>query len=158
MQEFRKEHDSLGELSVPADAYYGCQTVRALENYCITGDTISKNVTLIKALAQVKKAAARANNGLGLLPDEKLDAIVAACDEVILDDALIDEFVVDCVQGGAGTSTNMNANEVLCNRALEIMGHKKGEYQYLHPNNDLNMSQSTNDVYPTAFRWPLSRN
>ncbi len=155
MQEFRKEHDSLGELSVPADAYYGCQTVRALESYCITGDPISKNVTLIKALAQVKKAAAKANNGLGLLSDEKTDAIIAACDEVINDDALINEFVVDCVQGGAGTSTNMNANEVLCNRALEIMGHKKGEYQYLHPNNDLNMSQSTNDVYPTAFRVAL---
>ena len=155
MQGFRKEHDSLGELAVPADAYYGCQTVRALESYCITGDPISKNITLIKALAQVKKAAARANNGLGLLSDEKTDAIIAACNEVINDDALISEFVVDCVQGGAGTSTNMNANEVLCNRALEIMGHKKGEYQYLHPNNDLNMSQSTNDVYPTAFRIAL---
>ena len=155
MQEFRKEHDSLGELSVPADAYYGCQTVRALDNYAITGDTISKNTNLIRALAQVKKAAARANNGLGLLPDEKLDAIVAACDEVIESEALHSSFVVDCVQGGAGTSTNMNANEVLCNRALEIMGHQKGEYQYLHPNNDLNMSQSTNDVYPTAFRVAL---
>ena len=155
MQEFRKEHDSLGELSVPADAYYGCQTVRALDNYAITGDPISKNTSLIRALAQVKKASARANNGLGLLPDEKLEAILAACDEVIASETLHSEFVVDCVQGGAGTSTNMNANEVLCNRALELMGHGKGEYQYLHPNNDLNMSQSTNDVYPTAFRVAL---
>lgn len=153
-QPYRKEHDSLGELPVPADAYYGCQTLRGLESYAITGDPISKCPSLIKALAQVKKAAARANNELGLLPDEKTDAIVEACNEIVRGE-LLGEFVVDCVQGGAGTSTNMNANEVICNRALELMGHEKGEYCYLHPNNDVNMSQSTNDVYPTAFRVAL---
>lgn len=153
-QAHRKEHDSLGELPVPADAYYGCQTLRGLESYYITGDPISKCPSLIKALAQVKKAAAKANNELGLLSDEKADAIMAACSEIVRGE-LLSEFVVDCVQGGAGTSTNMNANEVICNRALELMGHKKGEYQFLHPNNDVNMSQSTNDVYPTAFRVAL---
>ena len=151
---FRIESDSLGELKVPVDAYYGCQTYRSVDSYQITGIPISNCPSLIKALAQVKKASARANNRLGLLPDDKTEAIIAACDEVI-GGALHSEFVVDCVQGGAGTSTNMNANEVICNRALELMGHKKAEYQYLHPNNDVNMSQSTNDVYPTAFRVAL---
>lgn len=153
-QAYRQEHDSLGELPVPAEAYYGCQTLRALESYAITGDPISKCPSLITALAQVKKAAALANNDLGVLPDDKADAIVRACNEIIRGE-LLTEFVVDCVQGGAGTSTNMNANEVICNRALELMGHAKGEYDYLHPNNDVNMSQSTNDVYPTAFRVAL---
>ena len=154
MQKTRKEHDSLGEMHVPIDAYYGCQTLRSVESYQITGIPISKCPSLIKALAQVKKAAAKANNRLGLLPENKTEAIVAACDEII-GGALHEQFVVDCVQGGAGTSTNMNANEVICNRGLELMGHKKAEYQYLHPNNDVNMSQSTNDVYPTASRVAL---
>lgn len=153
-QAYRQEHDSLGELPVPAEAYYGCQTLRALESYAITGDPISKCPSLITALAQVKKAAALANNDLGVLADDKANAIVRACNEIIRGE-LLGEFVVDCVQGGAGTSTNMNANEVICNRALELMGHAKGEYDYLHPNNDVNMSQSTNDVYPTAFRVAL---
>lgn len=154
MHTFRKEHDSLGELLVPADAYYGCQTLRAIENFQITGDSINKYPSLITALAQVKKAAALANNKLGLLSDKKQEAISAACDDII-QGALIDQFLVDCIQGGAGTSTNMNANEVICNLGLEKMGYNKGDYQYLHPNNDINMSQSTNDVYPTALRIAL---
>jgi len=154
MRAIRLEHDSLGEMPVPATAYYGCQTMRALDSYQITGEPISRLPSLIKALAQVKKAAALANCELELLSEEKCLAITKACNEII-DGALLNEFVVDCVQGGAGTSTNMNANEVICNRALELMGHKKGEYDFLHPNNDVNMSQSTNDVYPTAFRIAL---
>ena len=151
MQPFRTEHDSLGEMRVPLNAYYGCQTLRAVDNFPITGVPIAHFPTLIQALAQVKKACAIANNELGLLDREKCEAIIAACNEVIRGQ-LLDEFVVDVIQGGAGTSTNMNANEVICNRALEIMGHEKGQYEFLHPNNDLNMSQSTNDVYPTALR------
>ncbi len=154
MQPFRVEHDSLGEMRVPFDAYYGCQTLRAVDNYPITGVSIAHFPSLIQALAQVKKACAIANNELGLLEREKSDAIIAACNEVIRGQ-WIDEFVVDVIQGGAGTSTNMNANEVICNRALEILGHAKGEYEFLHPNNDVNMSQSTNDVYPTALRVAL---
>ncbi len=155
MEAVRREHDSLGEMPVPKSAYYGCQTMRALDSYQITGEPISRVPSLVKALAQVKKACAIANFELELLPEHKCRAICAACDEIIAG-GLLDEFVVDCVQGGAGTSTNMNANEVICNRALEIMGHEKGEYQFLHPNDDVNMSQSTNDVYPTAFRLALS--
>jgi len=154
MQPFRLEHDSLGEMRIPADVYYGTQTLRALDNFSITGVPISHFPTLIKALAQVKKAAAIANHELGLLPREKCEAIMSACNEII-QGQFVDEFVVDVIQGGAGTSTNMNANEVICNRALELMGHAKGQYEYLHPNNDLNMSQSTNDVYPTALRVAL---
>ncbi len=153
-QAYRREHDSLGELPVPEEAYYGCQTLRGLESYAISGEPISRCPSLVRALAQVKKAAARANNELGLLSDEKADAIIAACNEIVQGE-LLGEFVVDCVQGGAGTSTNMNANEVICNRALELMGHRKGQYEFLHPNNDVNMSQSTNDAYPTAFRVAL---
>lgn len=154
MQPFRMEHDSLGAMRVPASAYYGCQTLRAVDNYRITGTHIARFPNLIKALAQVKKAAAIANSELDLLPAEKMDAIVRACNDIIQGN-LLDEFVVDVVQGGAGTSTNMNANEVICNRGLELMGHAKGEYEFLHPNNDVNMSQSTNDVYPTALRVAL---
>jgi len=133
-------------MRVPADAYYGCQTLRAVDNYPITGTNIGRFPSLIRALAQVKKAAAVANAELGLLPRDKMDAIVLASNAVIRGE-LLDEFVVDVVQGGAGTSTNMNMNEVICNRALELMGHAKGDYGALHPNNDVNMSQSTNDVY-----------
>jgi aspartate ammonia-lyase len=154
MQPFRVEHDSLGSLRVPAEAYYGCQTLRAVDNYLVTGMRISRFPTLIKALAQVKKAAAMANHNLGLLPDAKKDAIVKAANEIIRG-ALLDEFVVDVIQGGAGTSTNMNANEVICNRGLELLGHAKGEYALLNPNDDVNMSQSTNDVYPTSLRLAL---
>ncbi len=148
---YRVEHDLLGERAVPDCAYYGIQTLRAVENFPITGIPISHFPNLIKALAMVKKAAARANNKLGLLEDDKAEAICKACDEII-DGALHQHFVVDVIQGGAGTSTNMNANEVIANRALEILGHKKGEYKIIHPNNHVNLSQSTNDAYPTAVK------
>jgi aspartate ammonia-lyase len=151
---FRREHDLLGERSVPMNAYYGVHTVRALENFAITGTPISIYPDLVVALACIKEAAALANNELGLLDDERMRAIAQACEDV-RSGALLEEFVVDVIQGGAGTSTNMNANEVIANRALEIMGHRKGEYQYLHPVEHVNMSQSTNDVYPTAIKVAL---
>jgi aspartate ammonia-lyase len=150
----RREHDLLGERSVPAAAYYGVHTLRALENFPITGTPISVYPDLVAALSCIKEAAALANNELGLLPDDKASAIADACEEV-RNGTLLDEFVVDVIQGGAGTSTNMNANEVIANRALEILGHERGEYQYLHPVEDVNMSQSTNDVYPTAVKLAL---
>ncbi len=150
----RLEHDFLGELEIPADTYYGVQTFRALENFRISGTKISDTPELIAALACVKKAAALANMDLGVLPEDIGKAIAGACDEII-DGKLHDQFPVDCIQGGAGTSTNMNANEVIANRALELLGHKKGEYDYCHPNNHVNCSQSTNDAYPTAFRLAL---
>ncbi|MGQ0524575.1 MAG: aspartate ammonia-lyase [Betaproteobacteria bacterium] len=150
----RLEHDLLGTRRVPAAAYYGVHTLRALENFPISGTPISIYPDLITALACVKQAAALANNELGLLEDDKARAIVQACQE-IRDGALLEEFVVDVIQGGAGTSTNMNANEVIANRALEILQRRKGEYRYLHPLDDVNMSQSTNDVYPTAVKVAL---
>ncbi|GAA0940047.1 MULTISPECIES: aspartate ammonia-lyase [Streptomyces violaceusniger group] len=145
----RREHDLLGDRDVPADAYWGIHTLRAGENFPITGTSISAYPHLISALAAVKEAAARANEDLGLLTTRKADAIAAACQE-IRRGALHDQFTVDVIQGGAGTSTNMNANEVIANRALELLGHEKGDYAHLHPNEDVNLSQSTNDVYPTA--------
>ena len=148
---FRTEHDLLGDREVPADVYYGVHTLRAVENFPITGTPISIYPDLIRALAAIKKAAALANHSLGLLDRDRCDAIVKACDEVRAG-KLHDQFVVDVIQGGAGTSTNMNANEVIANCALEFMGHRRGEYQYLHPNEHVNMSQSTNDVYPTALK------
>jgi len=150
----RIEHDLLGDRAVPADAYYGIHTLRALENFRITGTAISIYPDLVRALACVKQAAALANNALGLLPDDKADAIARACEE-IREGKLLDQFVVDVIQGGAGTSTNMNANEVIANRGLELLGHGRGEYRYLHPVEDVNMSQSTNDVYPTAVKVAL---
>jgi aspartate ammonia-lyase len=147
----RMEHDLLGDREVPADAYWGVHTLRALENFPISGQRIGSYPDLIRALALVKHAAAIANQSLGELDERRAGAIVAACKE-IAGGALDGEFVVDVIQGGAGTSTNMNANEVIANRALEILGHRKGEYQHLHPNNHVNMSQSTNDVYPTSIR------
>ena len=150
----RKEHDLLGNRAVPAQAYYGVHTLRALENFPITGTSISIYPDLVTALACVKQAAALANNELKLIDDEKTQAIVKACGE-IREGALLDEFVVDVIQGGAGTSTNMNANEVIANRALELMGRRKGEYRHLHPVEHVNMSQSTNDVYPTAVKVAL---
>ncbi|MFE2187817.1 aspartate ammonia-lyase [Streptomyces sp. NPDC059455] len=145
----RREHDLLGDRDVPADAYWGIHTLRAGENFPITGTSISAYPHLISALAAVKEAAARANEDLGLLTTEKADAIAATCQE-IRRGALHDQFIVDVIQGGAGTSTNMNANEVIANRALELLGHERGDYAHLHPNEDVNLSQSTNDVYPTA--------
>src|SRR6185437_9491488 len=148
-QRMRSETDLLGELRVPERAYYGIHTVRAVENFPISGTPISSYPELINALAAVKKASALANHSLELLDDDRARAIVAACNE-IRNGALHDEFIVDVIQGGAGTSTNMNANEVIANRALEIMGHSKGDYRQLHPNDHVNLSQSTNDAYPTA--------
>ncbi|MCU1679508.1 MAG: aspartate ammonia-lyase [Amycolatopsis sp.] len=145
----RIEHDLLGDKEVPADAYWGVHTARARENFPITGTAISAYPHLIEALASVKEAAARANGELGLLEPDVADAIVAACTE-IRGGALHEQFVVDVIQGGAGTSTNMNANEVIANRALELLGHKKGDYTRVHPNEHVNRSQSTNDAYPTA--------
>src|SRR2546427_3779896 len=150
----RIEHDLLGDRAVPAEAYYGIHTLRALENFRITGTAISIYPDLVRALACVKQAAALANNALGLLPDDKADAIARACEE-IREAKLLDQFVVDVIQGGAGTSTNMNANEVIANRALELLGHARGEYRHLHPVEDVNMSQSTNDVDPTAVKVAL---
>ena len=151
MTKTRIEHDLLGDREVPADAYWGVHTLRAVENFPISGQPIGAIPELVRALAAVKQAAALANADLGLLSPERSTAIVAACEDLRAG-KLHDQFVVDQIQGGAGTSTNMNANEVIANRALELMGHAKGEYQYLHPNEHLNMSQSTNDVYPTALR------
>jgi aspartate ammonia-lyase len=147
----RLEHDLLGERKVPAQAYWGIHTLRALENYPITGQPIGSYQQLVRALALVKHAAAKANCDLGLLDEARCQAIVQACEEIAAG-SLHDQFVVDVIQGGAGTSTNMNANEVIANRALEILGHHKGEYRHLHPIEHVNMSQSTNDVYPTALR------
>src|SRR3954462_10226815 len=153
-QPVRVEHDLLGDRAVPDDAYYGIHTLRALENFPITGTGISIYPDLVTALACVKQAAATANCELGLLDDRRSVAIRLACEE-IREGRLHEEFVVDVIQGGAGTSTNMNANEVICNRALEILGHRRGEYQHLHPLDHVNLSQSTNDVYPTALKLAL---
>jgi aspartate ammonia-lyase len=153
-QPVRIEHDLLGERAVPADAYYGIHTLRALENFAITGTGISIYPDLVAALACVKQAAAIANSELGLIDEQRAVAIRLACEEV-REGKLDAEFVVDVIQGGAGTSTNMNANEVICNRALELLGHRKGEYQHLHPLDHVNLSQSTNDVYPTAIKVAL---
>ncbi|TCO81127.1 aspartate ammonia-lyase [Plasticicumulans lactativorans] len=153
-ENFRVEYDLLGERQIPNSAYYGVQTLRAQENFRITDITLAHFPNFIRALAMVKKAAAIANQKLGQLSPELSAAICVACDEIIAG-RLHDEFVVDMIQGGAGTSTNMNANEVIANRGLELLGHRKGEYQYLHPNNHVNLSQSTNDVYPTAIRLGL---
>lgn len=150
----RLEHDFLGEMEIPSDIYYGIQTCRAVNNFQISGQPISTFSEFIKALAWIKKSAALANAKLGVIPQDIADAICAACDEIIAG-KLHKQFPVDVFQGGAGTSTNMNANEVIANRALEIMGHQKGEYQYCHPNNHVNCSQSTNDAYPSALRIAL---
>jgi len=145
------EHDLLGDAPVQAQAYWGVHTLRAIENYPITGKPIGSYADLIRALALVKQAAALAHKELGQLDATRADAIIAACQE-IAGGKLHDQFVVDVIQGGAGTSTNMNANEVIANRALELLGREKGDYAYVHPINHVNMSQSTNDVYPTALR------
>ena len=150
----RIEHDLLGDREVPADAYYGVQTLRAQENFHITDVPLHHFPRLIEALAQVKRATARANYRLGALDDEHAAAIEQACAEIV-DGSLHEDFVVDMIQGGAGTSTNMNANEVIANRGLEILGHAKGDYDFLHPNNHVNLSQSTNDVYPTSVRLAI---
>src|SRR5262244_1664441 len=152
--EFRMEHDFLGDREVPADAYYGIQTLRGKENFHTTGMPISREPYFVKAFGYVKKAAAMANRDLGVLDAKIADAIADACDRLIAGE-MRDQFVTDFIQGGAGTSTNMNANEVIANLALESLGHEKGEYQYVSPNDHVNFGQSTNDVYPTAFHLGL---
>ena len=150
----RKEHDLIGDKEIPVEYYFGVQTMRAMENFNISRVRLHFYPAFIQGLAIVKEAAAKANNELGLLDDTKCQAIIQACQEVRAGN-LREHFVVDMVQGGAGTSTNMNANEVIANRALEIMGHKRGEYKYCHPNNDINLSQSTNDAYPTSVKLAI---
>ena len=147
----RTEHDLLGERDIPADALYGVQTLRATENFDISGVRLNRFPALIRALAQVKQACARANRTVGLLSPELADAIEAAAEDLVTG-RFHGHFVVDMIQGGAGTSTNMNVNEVIANRALERMGHNRGDYDHCHPNNHVNLAQSTNDVYPTALR------
>ncbi|WP_417529467.1 aspartate ammonia-lyase [Marinomonas shanghaiensis] len=150
----RKERDLLGELNVPSEAYYGIQTLRAVNNFHLSGIPISHYPRFVIALAMVKQAAAGANKKLGHLDEGRAKAIQEATQQII-DGNYHEQFVVDMIQGGAGTSTNMNANEVIANIGLEILGEEKGSYQHLHPNNDVNMSQSTNDAYPTAIRLGL---
>ena len=147
LEKMRMESDSIGEMEVPADAYYGVQSLRAKENFPITGNKL--HPLFIQNLAKIKKAAALTNRSALKLPVTKASAIVQACDEII-DGRFRDEFIVDAIQGGAGTSANMNMNEVIANRAEEILGGKKGTYQLIHPNDHVNMAQSTNDVIPTA--------
>jgi aspartate ammonia-lyase len=147
----RTEKDLLGEKAIPADAYYGVQTARALENFQISGVAINHYPGFVEAWAIVKLAAAQANTDVGAMKPDKLAVIEKAC-QAVLDGKYHDQFQVDWYQGGAGTSTNMNANEVLANIALELSGHQKGEYKYVDPHDDLNMSQSTNDSYPTAIK------
>ncbi|MDC0738291.1 aspartate ammonia-lyase [Cognatishimia sp. SS12] len=147
----RTETDSLGTIDIPPNAAWGTQTQRAIDNFPITGVSISHYPELVVGLAQVKKACALANNELNGLPDKKAETIIAVCDEII-GGAHHEQFVVDVMQGGAGTSTNMNANEVIANLCLSKLGHGFGDYAHLHPNDDVNRAQSTNDVYPTAIR------
>ena len=156
MEKYRIESDLLGEMKVPAEAYYGVQTQRAIENYRISNTKMRDYPEYVIAMAYVKMAAAEANAELGALDRKIADAIIAACKEIV-DGKFHENFPVDMMQGGAGTSVNMNANEVIANRALELMGHKKGEYQYCSPNDHVNCAQSTNDAYPTAFRYTFVR-
>src|ERR1700684_1712735 len=149
MPELRKEKDSLGFVEVPLKAYYGAQTARAVENFPISG--MRADPQLIRALGMIKRAAAQANKELGLVEANRADAIIQAAQEVI-DGKWNDEFVVDVFQAGAGVSLHMNSNEVIANRANEILGGKLGEYTHLHPNDHVNYGQSTNDVFPTAMR------
>jgi aspartate ammonia-lyase len=148
----RMEHDLLGAVAIPTHAYWGVHSLRAVENFPITGVPIGHFPDLVVGIAMVKKAAARANRILGALSERKAAMIERACDALIRDHKFHAEFVVDAVQGGAGTSTNMNANEVIANLGLVLSGFERGQYDELHPNDDVNMAQSTNDAYPTAIR------
>ena len=154
MKATRLEHDFIGELEIPNDCYYGIQTHRALKNFHITGITVNEEPFMVKGLAYVKKAAAMANRDCGVFSKDIAEAIIYAADEVIAG-KYDDQFATELIQGGAGTSMNMNANEVIANIALEKMGYQKGEYKYCHPNNHVNCSQSTNDAFPSAFRIAL---
>ncbi len=156
MEKFRIESDLLGDLQVPADAYYGVQTQRAIDNFYISGSKMSDFPEFVKAIAYVKLAAAQTNHELGLLNDTLLNAITQACNELI-EGKMHDQFPVDMIQGGAGTSVNMNANEVIANRALEIMGYERADYQHCSPNDHINLSQSTNDAYPTTLKLAVIR-
>lgn len=156
MSKFRIESDLLGDLQVPSKAYYGVQTQRAIDNFYITGSKMGDFPEFVKAIAFVKLAAAQTNHELGLLSKELLDPITQACYELI-DGKFHDQFPVDMIQGGAGTSVNMNANEVIANRVLEIMGYEKGDYQHCSPNDHINQSQSTNDAYPTTVKLAIIR-
>ncbi|MBS0032205.1 aspartate ammonia-lyase [Chitinophaga sp. 22321] len=150
----RMEHDFLGEKEIPQDVYYGIQTLRAIENFHITGIPLMVEPMFVQALGYVKKGAAMANRDLGVLDKNIAAYIIKACDRVIAGE-FNNQFLSDLIQGGAGTSVNMNANEVIANVALEMMGKEKGQYEFCHPNNHVNCSQSTNDAYPTAFRIAL---
>ena len=152
MTQFRKEVDLLGERDVPADAYWGIHTLRAVENFNISNVTISDVPEFVRGMVMVKKATALANGELGAIPSDIAKAIVAACDEILTTGKCLDQFPSDVYQGGAGTSVNMNTNEVVANLALEKIGHKKGEYNVINPMDHVNASQSTNDAYPTGFR------
>ena len=153
-QKTRTESDLLGKKEIPFEAYYGVQTLRALENFQISGVKTNFYPDYVRAYAMVKLAAARANTEVGRMKKDRMDAIEKAC-QAVIDGKYHDQFLTDLFQGGAGTSANMNANEVLANIALEMMGKKKGEYQFIEPHDDLNMGQSTNDVYPTAIHIAL---
>ena len=153
-KKFRVESDLLGELKVPADALYGVQTQRGINNYHISRKTMCDYPDFIIAIAYVKLAAAQTNHSLGVINDEISGAMAEACREII-DGKWHENFPIDMVQGGAGTSVNMNANEVIANRALEILGREKGDYLYVSPNDHCNCGQSTNDVYPTSIRLAL---
>lgn len=148
---FREESDLIGNKLIPKDALYGINTQRAIENFHISGKTMSEYPNLIKGFAIIKKAAAQANNSLGILTQEKTNAIIQACDE-IHSGKFHDQFIIDMIQGGAGTSCNMCINEVISNRALQIMGKELGDYHYCSPYDDVNQSQSTNDTYPSACK------
>ncbi|CEN44597.1 aspartate ammonia-lyase [Capnocytophaga canis] len=156
MSKFRTESDLLGDLQVPFDAYYGVQTQRAIDNFHISGSKMSDFPEFVRAIAYVKLAAAQTNHELGLLSDSLLNVISQACNELI-EGKMHDQFPVDMIQGGAGTSVNMNANEVIANRALQIMGHALGDYQHCSPNDHINLSQSTNDAYPTTIKLAIIR-
>ncbi|AZN28998.1 aspartate ammonia-lyase [Flaviflexus salsibiostraticola] len=152
---YRVEHDLLGAREIPADAYYGIHTLRAIENFPMSGRLVRDVPDFVRAIVQVKKASALANEELGVLPSDIAQAIVAGCDEVLEKGRCIDEFPIDLFQGGAGTSVNMNSNEVVANLALELLGYEKGRYDVINPNDHVNKSQSTNDVYPTALRLAI---
>ena len=153
-QEYRTEKDLLGEKKIPVNAFYGVQTARALENFQVSGVKTNFYPDYVKAYAIVKMAAARANTDVGRMSKDKLAAIEKAC-QAIMDGKYHDQFLVDLYNGGAGTSANMNANEVIANVALEMMGKQKGDYHTIEPHDDLNMGQSTNDVYPTTIHVAL---
>ncbi|WP_270975155.1 aspartate ammonia-lyase [Trueperella sp.] len=155
MSAFRIEEDLLGPREIPSDAYYGVHTLRAIENFPISGRTINDTPQFIRAMVMVKKAEALANRDKRVLPEQVAKAIVGACDLILDEGRCMDQFPVDAFQGGAGTSVNMNTNEVVANLALEILGRDKGDYDVVHPNDHVNKSQSTNDAYPTGFRVAL---